>query len=50
MKEIEKQNLMNQLSILTALQRINYNQYQEDIIEDLSQRIKETQKFLSENN
>ena len=48
MKEIGKQILMNQLSIMTALQRFDYKLQKEVIIEDLGQRIEETQKLFSE--
>lgn len=43
---MEKQILLNQLSILTALQRINYKIQEEAIIKDLGQRIGETQEIL----
>lgn len=41
--EINKQILLNQLSILAALQRLEYKQNGVEIIGDLGERIKETQ-------
>lgn len=48
MEKLEEQILMNQLSIMAALQRFDYKLQGEAIIEDLGQRIKETQKLFRE--
>ncbi len=43
--EVNEQILLNQLSILTALQRIEYKSNEKEIINDLGERIEETQKL-----
>lgn len=48
MDEIQNTILMNQLRIMTALQRLNYSMHTEQIIEDLGIGIKDTQKILNE--
>lgn len=48
MDEIQNTILMNQLRIMTALQRLNYSMRTEQIIEDLGIGIKDTQKILNE--
>ena len=47
MNEIEKQILFNQLSILSALQRLDYALDRNEIVQDLGERIKETQKLFN---
>ncbi len=48
MDEIQNTILMNQLRIMSALQRLNYTMHTEQIIQDLGQGIKDTQKILNE--
>lgn len=48
MDEIQNTILMNQLRIMSALQRLNYSMHTEQIIQDLGQGIKDTQKILNE--
>lgn len=48
MDKIQNTILMNQLRIMSALQRLNYPMHTDQIIEDLEIGIKDTQKILKE--
>lgn len=48
MDEIQKTILMNQLRIMSALQRLDYSMNTEQIIGDLGVGIQDTQKLLQE--
>lgn len=48
MDKIQNTILMNQLRIMSALQRLNYTTNTEEIIQDLGTGIKDTQRILNE--